>query len=49
MKDILFTALLLACPLSMVAMGAFAWVATKIRRARGGETSTGAPTTEQTG
>jgi hypothetical protein len=49
MKDILFAALLLACPVSMVAMGAFAWGATKIGRTRGGETAAGAPTTEQTG
>jgi hypothetical protein len=49
MKDILFTALILACPLSMVAMGVFAWTATKVRRARGGETTSGTSTTEQTG
>lgn len=30
MRDIPFILLLLACPLSMLAMGAVAWLATKI-------------------
>jgi hypothetical protein len=34
MTEILVTALLLACPLSMLAMGAAGLAATKLRRAR---------------
>jgi hypothetical protein len=49
MKEILFTALILACPLGMLAMGALARVGTSVRRARGGQTTTGTSTTEQTG
>jgi hypothetical protein len=30
MRDIPFIALILACPLSMLAMGAVAWLSTKI-------------------
>jgi hypothetical protein len=34
MRDIPFILLLLACPLSMLAMGAVAWFAAKIRPGR---------------
>jgi hypothetical protein len=30
MKDILFTALILACPLGMLAMGAIAWLGARL-------------------
>jgi hypothetical protein len=36
MRDIPFILPLLACPLSMLAMGAVAWLATKIRPRREG-------------
>jgi len=45
MRDILFTALPLACPLSMVAIGVFAWAATKLRR--GQRRTAATATTEQ--
>jgi len=37
MRDILFIALILACPLSMLAMGAVAWLSTKILPGRKGQ------------
>jgi hypothetical protein len=43
MGDILFTALILACLLSMLAMGAVAWVSTRFRRGRGSRAATGRP------
>lgn len=43
MRDILFTALILACPLSMLAMGAVARVSTRLRRGRRSPAATGKP------
>ena len=47
MRDILFTALILACPLSMLAMGALAWVSTRLRRGRRSRAATGRPATTE--
>jgi hypothetical protein len=40
MKDILFVALTLACPLGMLAMGAVAWLSTKVLPGRRGQAPT---------
>lgn len=47
MRDILFTALLLACPLSMLAIGVLARAATKLRRGQRRNAATA--TIEQSG
>jgi hypothetical protein len=47
MRDALFTALILACPLSMLAMGTAAWVSTRLRRGRGSRAATGEPATTE--
>jgi hypothetical protein len=44
MRDILFTALILACPLSMLVMGAVGWLSTKVLPGRRDQA-----TTSQTG
>lgn len=44
MRDIFFIALILACPLSMLAMGTVGWLSTKVLPGRRGQA-----TTSQTG
>jgi len=41
MRDIRFTLLILACRLSMLAMSAAAWIATKVRSGRPATPATG--------
>jgi hypothetical protein len=43
MKDILLVLALLACPLSMLAMGAVAWASAKLDRGRREPTTTHQP------
>jgi hypothetical protein len=47
MRDILSVALILACPLSMLAMGAIAWLSSKLLPGRRGRATTGQTASDQ--